>query len=144
MRKELRTQSNEYYEFYNINPKGRLVCDCVVRSIALACGQSWETTLREMTELGIKKGTVLNDPKLYPLYLAQKGFIKSNEPRDINNRKMTVREWMREQQIYDGNQKATIVAKIGSHHLSCIVDGKVHDIWDCSNRTMHAFWYRFK
>lgn len=142
MKKALRMVETDYYHYVNVNPKNKYGGDCVIRAIANACNQSWETTVRELTELGIKKGLVCNDKKLYPKYLESKGFFQANEPRDVCNKKMTIKEWMKEEQIYPGNHTSVIVANAGSHHLTCIKDGKVEDIWDCSNQTMHKFWFK--
>ena len=137
MNKELRMKNTPYYEYINVNPKDKFVGDCVVRAIALACGQTWEETVREMTELGIKKGMVLNDRKLYPLYLKSKGFVQMLEPRNFNGTKMTVKEWL------DNNHlSGNIVINVGSHHVSCIIHNKVRDTWDCSHDTMHKWWMR--
>lgn len=142
MNKALRMVDTDYYKYVNVNPKNKFGGDCVIRAIALATGQSWEQTVREMTELGIKMGYVLNDPHVYSKYLLQKGFILCKEPRDVCNRKMTVKEWIDEEQLYEGNQRGVFVANVGSHHVTTIIDGKVHDIWNCSNRTMHKYWWK--
>lgn len=142
MKKDLRMNNTEYYEYTNINPKDKYGGDCVVRAIALACGQDWVTTVREMTELGIQLGYVLNDKHTYIKYLLNKGFVQYKEPRDIDNRKMSVKEWMKEEAIYEGKQEGTIVANVGSHHVTCIVNGKVHDTWDSSRQTMHVYWWK--
>ena len=140
MNKQLRMQCNEFYNYININPKGKYGGDCVVRAIALATGQSWEETVRDMTEFGIKKGLVLNDKKLYPLYLEYKGFAKMSEPRYVDNTKMSVREWIRHRGIVWIKKK--IIVNVGSHHLSAIIDGKINDTWDCSDNTMHQWWIK--
>lgn len=142
MKKDLRMINTDSYEYTNVNPKDKHGGDCVVRAVALACGQDWVTTVREMTELGIKLGFVLNDKHTYIKYLLNKGFMQCKEPRDINNRKMTVKEWLKREGICESNQKCTIVANVGSHHVTCIVNGKVHDIWDSSRQTMHAYWLK--
>ena len=133
-------KNTNYYEYENLNPKGKLVGDCVVRAIAKVCNQSWEVTIREMTELGIKHGMVLNDKKLYPLYLKSKGFAQMKEPRKIDNTKMSIKEWLDSNGYLWHNCK--IVVNVGSHHLSCIIDEKIHDTWDCSNCTMHKWWVK--
>ena len=142
MDKKQRMIGNEYYEYINVNPKGKIGGDCVIRAIANATNQSWEQTIREMTELGIKLGFVLNDHHVYEKYLLLKGFVQVKEPRDVCNRKITVREFMKEEEIYKDNQKSVIVMNVGSHHVSCIKNGKVNDIWDCSRNTMHKYWWR--
>ena len=137
--RDSRLRSTEFYEYTNVNPHNRIGGDCVVRAIALITGQSWEQTVREMTELGIKKGLVLNDKDLYTLYLKEKGFKEMGEPRDVNNRKLTIKEWLIQR---EGMDVKPIIAKAGSHHLTAIKDGKVRDIWNCSNQTMHKYWVK--
>ena len=134
--KEQRMKETEFYTYVNVNPKNRICGDCVIRAISDSLNQSWETTVRELTELGIKHGLVLNDKKLYPLYLKLKGYVQYAEPRDVCNRKMTIKEFIIENQLY----KCNIICNAGSHHVICIKDGKVHDIWNSSNETIHKFW----
>lgn len=141
MNKDLRMANTEFYEYTNVNPKNKYGGDCVIRAIALATGQSWEQTIRELTELGIKKGLVCNDSKLYPKYLESKGFIQGKEPRDVCNRKMSIKQWIIEEQINEDSNTVYVI-NAGSHHVTCIKNGKVRDIWNSSNQTMHKWWYR--
>lgn len=137
--RDSRLKSTEWYEYTNVNPRNRICGDCVIRAIALVTGQSWETTVREMTEMGIKKGLVLNDKDLYPEYLKSKGFIECKEPRDCCNRKLSVKEFAIQEQVdYD------FIANVGSHHVAAFKNGKVRDIWNSSNETMHKYWVKPK
>lgn len=141
MNKESRMVETAYYRYVNLNPKGKYCGDCVIRAIANACNQTWETTIREMTELGIKKGLVLNDRKLYPLYLKQKGFRQMEEPRKVDNTRYSVKEWLCTSD-YHLWHNYSIVANVGSHHVLCIKDFKVEDIWNSSTQTMHKWWVK--
>ena len=133
-----RTKNTDFYEFENVNPKGRLRGDCTIRTIAKACGQSWEQTIRELTEIGIKKGYVCNDQSLFPSYLSSKGFVAHNEPRASDNTKISVKAFI-SKGLAGGK---AIVALVGTHHVTCLMEGKVRDIWDCSGQTMHRWWSR--
>lgn len=139
MNREQRMKCTEFYEYENVNPKNKFGGDCVIRAIAKATGQSWETTIREMTDLGIKMGFVLNDDHVFAKYLESKGFRKMNEPRDVCNRKLSVKDWLIQ---HEGCKIKPIVVVVGSHHVTCIIDNKVHDIWNCSNNTMHRYWIK--
>ena len=141
MKREIREQENMYYHYINVNPKDKYGGDCVVRAIAHACNQSWEQTVRELTELGIKKGYLCNDRKLFPLYLKQKGFTQMKEPRNSDNKKITVREWLSSRDGWLWHSYR-IVVSVGTHHISSIVDNKINDIWDCSKNTMHKWWVK--
>ena len=142
MKKKKIPTNTDYFTYYNANPKQLICCDCVVRAISLATAKSWTTVVRELTEVGIENAMTISDPKLFPIYLKRLGFTQGKEPRDCCNRKMTVKEWMQREQIYPGNQKDIILVNAGSHHLACIIDGTVHDIWDSSRVTMHKYWYK--
>ena len=137
--RDSRLKGTEFYEYTNVNPRNRICGDCVIRAVALITQQSWETTIREMTELGIKKGLVVNDKDLYPLYLESKGFRAMNEPRDVNNRKLSIKDFLIQT---EGMRLKPIVANVGSHHVTAIKNGKVRDIWNCSNETIHKYWVK--
>lgn len=135
MKREEREQNTKYYEYTNVNPKDKFGCDCVIRAIAFALNQTWEQTVRELTEYGIKRGLVCNDKKLYPKFLIEKGFRQCAEPRNGDNTKMSAKKFINYIQEDD-----IIVAKVGTHHLTVIKDKKIHDTWDCSGNTMHKYW----
>ena len=134
MRRQDKYPNNDYFVFYNANPKNKTGGDCVVRAICTALEQTWEDTVREMTELGIKYGYVLNDKKCYEKYLELKGWVKHVEPRDACNCKITVKTAIKNLKLNNA------VAKVGSHHVVAILNGKVNDIWDSSKQTMHTYW----
>lgn len=139
------------FHYYNANPKNRKGGDCVVRAICTALDQPWEQTVRELTEVGIKHGFVLNDPHTYNKYLESKGFGKRQQPRKIDNTKYTGDEWCRWLQArawdYDTwvSDCKAIVANIGSNHTVCIKPTagdvfKVHDIWDSTDGCIGNYW----
>ena len=136
MKKELRFKNTDYYEYENVNPKNRYIGDCVIRAIARGLEQSWEQTVRELTELGIKDGNVCNDKRNYEKYLSLKGWIKCDEPRKADNTKMTIEEFCKSHVVH----KAVVHA--GSHHVCAIINNKVHDTWNSSRETMHTYWVK--
>lgn len=132
-----------YFKFHNANPKDRRTSDCVVRSISLATGISWEETLRNLTELAIKHSLMPSDPKLYSRYLSSLGWTKRPAPRKPDNRKYRGREWVefcRKQNsiLYP----ATQIAHIGGNHIVCIKDFRIHDTWDSTNGSIGNFWIK--
>ena len=127
------------FKYYNANPKGRISSDCVIRAICTAMGVSWETVIREMTEVGIEIGEVVNGTKTIEAYLKKHGWVKMKQPRKADNTKYTGKEFCRKfKKIY----KTPIVANIGGHHTVCIKDGKIHDIWDCTDSCIGNFWIK--
>ena len=127
-------KNNEYYEFLNLNPKGRNANDCVFRALSGLLDQSWETTVRELTELAIKKALSPNEKRCFAEYLKIKGYTQFKEPRTFQNKKITVRQFLTE------NPGVTCFAAVGSQHVTFIQNGKVRDSWDSSKKIMHAYW----
>lgn len=123
------------FHFHNANPKGRKAGDCVVRAISVALGQSWEQTMREMTELGIKHGYAFNETKLIDIYMKEKGWTKIKEPRNYENKKISVSQFLN-----NAGSKGVIVANAGSHHVTLIANGVVWDTWNCCSQTMHTYF----
>lgn len=135
MTREKRYPETSTFHYYNANPKNKIGGDCVVRAIATALNQSWETTVRELTEVGIKYGYVLNDTKTYEKYLKEKGWVKCKQPRKSDNTKFTGKEFCK-------GLRSTVVAHIGTHHIVAIVDGKINDIWDSSDGCIGNYWIK--
>lgn len=136
MRRKQPIDTNTYH-YYNANPRNKKGGDCVVRALCTALNQSWEQTVRELTELGIKYGYVLNDRHTYEVYLKEKGWVKQKQPRKENNIRYTGIEFCT---MYDD---INCIAHIGTHHIVAIVDGKIHDTWDCSEYCVGNFWVKF-
>lgn len=123
------------FEYYNANPKGKKTCDCVVRAICTALDQSYEQTVRELTELWLQTGYHISDVKCYGKYLETKGWIKQKQPRKSDNTKYIGKEFVR---IFKG----TCIANIGGHHTICIKGGKVLDIWDSADGCIGNYWMK--
>ena len=140
MTREQKYPSTSTFRFYNANPKNRIGGDCVIRAICTALNQSWEQTVREMTELGIKEGRVLNDQSLFPKYLEKKGWKKMPQPRKDDGTKYTGKEFCREVTQYPFNYPDRIIANIGGHHTVAIIDGRVWDIWDSTDGCIGNYW----
>lgn len=135
MTREKKYPETSSFHYYNANPKNKLGGDCVVRAIATALNQSWEKTVRELTEVGIEYGYVLNDKNTYEKYLKTKGWVKCKQPRKSDNTKFTGKEFCK-------GLKGTVIAHIGGHHIVAIVDGKINDIWDSSDGCIGNYWIK--
>ena len=91
--------------------------------------------MREMTECALKTGYAPNETKNIKAYLESKGWVTMKEPRDLNNKKLSIKHFITR---IKGNE--TILANAGSHHLTVIKEGKVWDTWDCTNKPIHTYW----
>ena len=122
------------FHFHNENPKGRITGDCTFRAIATATGMCWVDVVRDMAEMSIKTGYAINDKKGIERYMESIGWIKMPQPRKADGSKYTGAEFCKE------HQKGRFVCSIGGHHLTCIIDGKLNDIADCTGKCIGNYW----
>lgn len=121
------------YRYYNCNPQRKLTADCVIRAICSATGETWETTLRDLTEYSIKTGYMLNCPECYGKYLKDKGFVKQKQIKDKSGKLIRFKDFCNK---FDGHA----VANCGKGHVTYVADGCVWDIWDTSEQTVGNYW----
>ena len=57
------------YRFYNANARGNFVNDCVIRSISVAEGKSWDETYKELSIIAQHEGILLDDVNFVENYL---------------------------------------------------------------------------
>lgn len=129
---------SDFFHFFNANPKGKNASDCVYRAISVALEQEYALTMREMTEFALSKGYAPNEDKLVRLYLESKGWETCKEPRNKDNKKISVKQFLKTSLVIHGSD--VLVAKVGSHHVTLIKESKVWDTWDCSSNTLHTYW----
>jgi hypothetical protein len=135
------------FKYFNVNPKNKHTTDCVARAICAALDQSYEQTVRELTELWLKTGYEMGEAKCYGKYLESKGWIKYKQPRKPDNTKFTGKEFCKglNKDVLAVGRK--IVANIGGGHIVCIMETegmhgtfKVHDIWDSTDGCIGNYW----
>lgn len=140
------------FHFHNANPKGKITPDCSIRAISTVLNQTWEQTLREMTELSIKTGYFINENKCINKYMQSKGFTLCKQPRKEDNTKYTGQEFCRTlmHPIYSEDLKLTnkdfeinrILANIGGHHIVAIMSGQVWDTWNSTGGSIGKVWVK--
>ena len=126
-----------YFHYYNANSHGHITTDCVIRAISTVMEQPWEVTYDDLVDLGRKYGRLPNDRVIMNKYLVKNGFVKMKEPRNLDNRKYRVCEY-----IKDINNSLTAIASLGNQHVAAIVDGVVYDTWDSSNEVLHTYYVK--
>lgn len=126
-------EDTNYFHFHNENPKNHRAADCVFRAIATATGQTWEETFNGLCEVALEKKLAPNEKDCYTEYLKRLGWIKNRQPRHSNNTKFTGIEFAPE-------QKTNVICHIGGNHLSCVINGRFWDTWNCTDGTIGNFW----
>lgn len=140
-------QDTQYYHFFNKNPKGRKTTDCVVRALATVLNQSWEQTYKDLFEMGMKSCRPPEDDQVVEKYLESKKCFKINQPKKKDNTKFTGEEvcHLIQENCFITNSgtnlsKYNFFINIGTHHCSCIIKGKINDIWNCSYDRVGKMW----
>lgn len=140
-------QDTQYFHFHNANPKGLRTTDCVVRALSTVLNQSWENTYVDLFKIGMKKCLPPEDEKVVDEYLKQKGAIKLAQPRKRDNKRFTGEEicyLIQDGSFVDNDGVHLPYTKyfinIGTGHCSCIINGKINDIWNCSYDKVGKMW----
>lgn len=120
---------------YNNNPKQNKTNDCVIRSIALATGKSWEAVYMDLAQLGCKKGLMPNDNKNWQAYLKKLGYEKQRMPRKLDNKRYTLEEFIDE----IAHKNWTYIISIAKH-LTVVKDRTLYDTWNCSHKCVGNYW----
>lgn len=124
----------EMYEYYNPNPNGKTVSDCVIRAISKALNQSWEETYIELALQGYLMGDLPNANAVWSAYLKNKGFTRdvvSNDCPDC----YTITDFVEE------HPNGTFIVGTGTHAVA-VVDGVIYDAWRSDNEQPIYFFYR--
>ena len=113
---------------YNANPKGKKTGDCVVRALSVAMNKDYEVVMRDLFELGLKKGFTFNDQRTYEAYLLEHGWIKVPQPRKKD------KSWYRISDLdqFVSNWQTTIVTTTG--HVAAKVGNVIVDTFDCRQK----------
>lgn len=138
-----RNPDTAVFHFYNANPKNRITGDCTFRAIATAMEKPWEVVVMEMAEMSCRTGYAINDKLGIECYLKEQGWVKHRQPRWCGNLKYTGAEFclnMQQGGTFEELQNVNVVANIGGHHITCIKNAKVHDIWDCTGKCIGNYW----
>jgi len=120
--------------YFNNNPTGRTVGDCVVRAISVALDVSWDDAHYMLSELSRAMGDMPSSDSVWGALLRKYGFERSAIPNICPN-------------CYTAGDFASdhphgiYVLGFGGHCTS-IIDGCIFDAWDSRSEVPQFFWYR--
>lgn len=120
--------------FYNPNPDGNLVGDCVIRAIAKVTGQSWEDAFLGVVNAGYFLKDMPSSNYVWAAYLKRMGFEKKIIP-DTCPDCYTVR------QFCEDHQYGTYLLGTGTHVVA-VVDGDYYDTWDSGDEVPIYYFQR--
>lgn len=139
MRREQKYPNTHTFNFYNANPHNKFTDDCVIRALCTAMDKSWAEVFNELCLISLKYGVMPTDSKCFEKYLKENGWVKHRQPRKLDNTKYTGKEFIKEIIVCNAPY-LNVIARIGSHHIVAIVNGKVFDTWDCTNGCIGNYW----
>lgn len=121
------------YKFYNPNPEGKSVGDCVIRAITKATDKSWEQVYIELCLQGFIFGDLPSANSVWGAYLRRKGFIKYLIPDSCPDC-YTVDDFAHDY------SKGTFILGTGEHVVT-VVDGDYYDSWN-SGREVPVYYFK--
>mgnify|MGYP006916220930 CR=1 FL=1 len=62
------------YQYFNPNPSGKKVGDCVIRGISFLTGEEWETTYLKIVMQGFEMFDMPSSNAVWAEYLRRRGF----------------------------------------------------------------------
>jgi len=115
------------FVYYNANPKGENIGDCVIRAISLALNINYY----DVIDILYKNSNYFNcDMLVRDCY---GNFLSKHFPKIIPNKEKAVKD------VANDFKDKTLVIRI-EKHLTTSISGKIYDTWDCSNEIVDMFW----
>ena len=127
------------YEECNCNPKKRKTGDCTVRALVGTLGIDYEEAINRCAYYAKKDYYGITDKQTVESVLKDYGYVKMKQPRKPDGKKYQVREMdviLTEKQMQEG-----VFVSVANHH-TCIVKGRIQDIWDCGRKTVGNYYVR--
>lgn len=118
--------------YYNPNPQGQKTGACVIRAIAVATDQDWDSVYTGLAFQGFALKDMPSSNYVWGEYLRSKGFTRRTIP-DNCPVCYTV------EQFADDHPDGRFVLGTGSHAIA-VVDGYVYDTWDSNNLMNFNKW----
>lgn len=119
------------YVYFNPNPSGKLVGDCVIRAISKLTNKDWETTYIGIAITGYKLFDMPSSNAVWASYLSKLGYRRFVIPDNVGN--YTVKDF-----CIDNPVGKFLLATGG--HVVTVIDGNYYDAWDSGNELPICFW----
>lgn len=122
------------YVFYNNNPQGLHIGDCVVRALSAALNQPWERTYVDLCIEGFMFADMPNSNAIWASYLKSKGFKRHIVPNNCPDC-YTIG------QFAEDHKNGTYIVATGNH-VVCIKNGSVLDNWNSLNEVVAYYFVK--
>lgn len=122
------------YVYYNPNPSGKRVGDCVIRGISKVTNQSWEDSYMDVCLTGYRMNDMPSSNAVWSAYLLSNGFVQ-HALLDACPDCYSVIDFCTE------HPAGTYLLGTGTHVVA-VVDGDYYDAWDSGFETPVNYWQR--
>lgn len=123
------------FKEHNANPKNKHTCDCVIRALTMATGETYENVYKELFNISLKTGYMLNEKRVEDKYLEAHNFVKMKQPKKNDGTKYKINEIRL-------LTSASVVVIRCAHHLTCVKDGVLIDTWNCGHKTINNYYIK--
>lgn len=120
------------YIYFNPNPLGKRVGDCVIRAIAKLTRQDWATVYIGITTTGYELCDMPSSNAVWAAYLNRLGYRRFVIP-DTCPQCYTVRDFCID------NQQGNFLVATGSHVVA-VSNGDYFDAWDSGEEIPIYYW----
>lgn len=114
------------FEYYNANPYGNNISDCVIRCLSVLTNKSWREVYDELTDLAGDVGLMFDRVEFVEDYLDKRYHRQCHYAK-------TVREFAKENPY--GRYAVTM-----DGHITAIIDGVIIDTFNPSERIIRCAW----
>ena len=122
------------YQYFQNNPSGKILGDCVVRAISLATDESWQKTYIGLALQGFLMSDLPNSDAVWGAYLKNNGFVRHSIPNTCPDC-YTIEDFALE------HPEGVYVLGTGTHAV-CLINGTIMDAWDSSTETPIFYYTR--
>ena len=126
-----------YYKYFNPNPKGLEMGDCVIRSLCAATKLTWYEVFDKLTEFARNNCVVLNEghSKIVESRMKYFGFIRNKIGKPTKgSRSYTVADFCKD------HSEGKYILNL-QHHMIAVINGEYYDIYPCWDNSKVYCYY---
>jgi hypothetical protein len=120
---------------FNNNFKNKKTADCVIRALAGASGKEYKQVAKELFDIYMTTGYMMNEKRNFEKWLEANGFVKMKQPKKYDGTKYLVGE------IDELIGSDTAVISLAGH-LTFVEDDTIFDLWDCRYKTIGNYFIK--